>query len=142
MTNSMRDLYGRWAEHQAGNAGGAAAADPRAADWGDTNSVLMKHNSVSPGTPGQIGGSGAMPEPPDFSSAFRAMGYSAGEGPGDHQVHTPEGPAQHGKDVPGEGVPGPEAGAEAGAEGAAGGAAGGAAAGGAAELGEVALLAL
>lgn len=47
--------------------------------------------------------------PRDYTAGYRAMGYSdpAGEGPGHHQVQTPEGRAPHGSDVPGTGVPGP-----------------------------------
>ena len=81
--------------------------------------------------------------PRDYTAGFRAMGYSdpAGEGPGQHQVQTPEGRAPHGSDVPGTGVAAPAAGVgEAGAgEAAVGGAEAAGAASGVAELAPLAL---
>ena len=98
-----------------------------------------------------VGGGGGMRANPvgavtprDYGAGFRAMGYSdpAGEGPGQHQVQTPQGPASRGADVPGTGVPGPAGGiGEAGAgEAGAGGAEAAGAASGLAELAPLALL--
>ncbi len=78
-------------------------------------------------------------QPRDYAAAFRSMGYVGGnEGPGSVQARTSQGPAPHGTDIPGEGVPGPAG--DLGGLGDAGGAAAGEA--GLGELAELAPLAL
>jgi hypothetical protein len=93
------------------------------------------------GEPLDLGGNSGRDDRND--AAYRAGGYGdpAGEGPGMHQVQTPQGRAGHGSDVLGTGVPGPAGGiGEAGAgEAAAGGAEAAGAASGLAELAPLAL---
>lgn len=107
----------------------------------DQTSTLLGHNSGAGRGSGMPTTPVGAAQPRDFGAGYRAMGYSAGESSGQHQVQTPQGSAGHGSDVPGNGVPGP---ADPGVPGgAAGDAAGGAEAAGAeAGLEELAPLAL
>jgi hypothetical protein len=137
VSNSNRDAQGRWSsanvqghtpsntpnagggEIQAHtpsttpNAGGMQPAASMAHDdaWpgaANPSSELTSHTGGAGRGPGMGGNPvGRMPVK-DYSSAYRAMGFSGySEGPGDHQVQHPAGPAQNGRDVPGSGVPGP-----------------------------------
>lgn len=114
-----------------------------------TQTQTLVNRPVGGGGGGGGGGMRANPVGPlvprDYSAAYRSLGYGSNESAGQTQVKTPQGPSQHGSDVPGAGVPAPaETAGAAGAE-AGGGvdAAGGAAAtGAAAGLEELAPLAL
>ena len=147
MAGSRRDNFGQWA---AANGGGGSLPESALTSGarttlavpdlalpdpvGSTSGVLQSRMTQPP--PGKGGmrapaaPQAAVPDPQgDVDNALRAMGYGPNETAGQHQIQTPEGPASHGADIPGDGVP--EAG-EAG-EGAAAGGEG---------LGELALLAL
>jgi hypothetical protein len=131
-----------------------AAAISHNDDWGNLGSQTSKLINRPSGGGGVKGGMGSgrvqAPQPRDYSQGLRAMGYGQNEQAGQHQVDTPEGQAQHGRDVPGSGVPGPADPADPGGgpagmtwdwspAGAAGGAEAAGAAAGAAELAPLAL---
>jgi hypothetical protein len=128
-------------------------------DWSGTLGAQTSKLLNRPGGAGVKSGMGSgraqAPQPRNYAAGFtalglRAAGYGQNEQAGQHQVDTPEGQAQHGRDVPGSGVPGPADPADPGGvpgagprdwspAGATGGAEAAGAASGAAELAPLAL---
>jgi hypothetical protein len=132
-------------------ASGASAMTDQIAQQDDPGNLSTQTQTLVNRPVGGGGGGGGMRSTPvgplvprDYSAAYRSLGYGSNESAGQRQVKTPQGPSQHGSDVPGTGVPGPAetagaAGAEADGVDAAGGAAATGAAAGAAELAPLAL---
>jgi hypothetical protein len=133
MSEYTRDSHGQFSETaELRNGGGPSLPEPFDVP-GSTTSVLLtpgRPNHVS--TPGPSAPS--LPPSPDMKRGFddlmrgaggfasggdvyipednhpealRARGYGPEEHAGDHQVITSQGPAWHGADIPGTGVPGP-----------------------------------
>jgi hypothetical protein len=77
-------------------------------DWGAANqtAALLDHSGAGRGS-GMAATSVVVPQPRDYSAAYRSLGLGSNESAGQTQVQAPGGRAGHGAQVSGSGMPGP-----------------------------------